>query len=86
MTEKPTHKKPSLTKNEYLMLVGLLTLAKSHHDRLLELEKAIVEHLGGHWRDFTDDVMNRVSDAIYEGGEVDPDRLLERLDIVVEDG
>ena len=86
MKEKPTAKKSSVTQNEYLMLVGLLTLAKSHHDKLLELEKAIVEHLGGHWRDFTDDVMNRVSDAIYEGGEVDPDRLLEQLDIAVDDG
>jgi hypothetical protein len=71
--------KVSITTNERLQLIGLLTLAQ-HHERLLRgLEAAACEitgeeaNSGGH-----------TGDAIYSGAHADADDLLRKLGIRVE--
>lgn len=71
--------KTKISRNDYLRLVGLLTLASSHNRALQQIEKAAIEitgefETGGH-----------SGDEIW-GFDQDADALLSRLGITVEDG
>lgn len=72
--------KETITANERLQLIGLLTVAEMQMKSLEATEKAANEllgvvdiGLGGH-----------VSDAIFDSGRRDADQLLMRLDITVQ--
>lgn len=69
--------KTSITPNERLQLIGLLTLAAQHNTRLKDIEKAMQAITtevsdGGH-----------TMDAMYS--DYDVDELLRRLSLVVEE-
>lgn len=73
--------KTTITANERLQLIGLLTVAESQMKQLEATEKAAGELLGA-----KDDsgYYGHVSDAIYDNGRRDADGLLERMGISVE--
>jgi hypothetical protein len=69
--------KKTVTKSEYLQLVGLLTLAKKHNEWLEDLRVAalaITQEADEH---------GHTGDAVY--GDYSADMLLDRLNITVED-
>lgn len=70
--------KATITPRERLQLIGLLTLAGRYSTQAREVETATKELLGVPEEDF-----GHVSDAIYDDGSRDADRLLSRLNIVV---
>jgi hypothetical protein len=64
----------TFSREQYLQLLGLLTLAQHHSTMLTSLTDAAIEILGG------DDPMEIIADAVWSG-KADIDGLLERLDI-----
>lgn len=78
MPELPTQR--TITKAEYLQVVGLLTLSKMHNERLTEIIAALekttgegdLEYMPGH-----------CSDAATGQHDYNADALLSRLDITV---
>jgi hypothetical protein len=67
--------KSSITKSEYLQLIGLLVLAKGHNDNLKELAKAIRE-ITGESHD-----QGHSTDAAY--CDYSADDLLQKLEIPI---
>lgn len=72
--------KATITPNERLQLIGLLTLAGRYSAQALEVERATKALL-----DVPEEDFGHVSDAIYDDGSRDADRLLERLGVKVEE-
>lgn len=70
--------KTTITKNEHLQLIGLLTLAERHNQRLTDIQEAVNELFGT-----KDD--DHVNEAVWGDQEFQPEQLLERLKIQVED-
>jgi hypothetical protein len=73
--------KATITKQEYLQLVGLLTVAQYHVRHLEELKNAAAAMLGIHPENGS---MDTVGDAIYNGQRAL--ELLEKLGLAVEEG
>jgi hypothetical protein len=69
--------KTTITKNEYLQLVGLTTLAMKHEKIVRECERAMEELMG-----FPEN-SGETSDVIY--GDRDLTWLLERANVTVEE-
>lgn len=67
----------TITRSQYLQLVGLLTLAARHNRDLRAIEKAALEIT-------KEDELGHTGDAVY-GDSHTADSLLERLSITVED-
>lgn len=69
----------TISQSEYLQLVGLLTLAARHNERLSEIEEAacklVGEQPGGH-----------VTDAVYGAYDRTPEQLLALVGIDVRHG
>jgi hypothetical protein len=68
--------KPTITRNEYLQLVGLLTVAKRHTAMLREIIPAVREIIG------EQDDRGHSEDAVW--GDYSPEELLEKMEITVE--
>jgi hypothetical protein len=69
--------KKQISKNEYYELMGLLSLAVTYNEKLLDLAEAC-RHITQE-----EDEFGHSSDAVYS--DYSADDLLERLHIVVED-
>lgn len=67
----------TITENEKLQLIGLLTLGIQHQKIVTQIEKAMAKltdtEVGGH-----------LSETLYEGDNFDIDELLEREGVEVE--
>lgn len=70
--------KTTITRAEYLQLVGLMALAERHNEKLKDIAVCALDLTG------ESDDMGHTYDAVYSG-EYDADGLLQRLGITVED-
>lgn len=75
--------KKSISPNERLQLIGLLTLARRHNAALVDLRSAALAITGEQDGDGVPDDCGHTSDAIYS--DYDADDLLRRLEIAVEE-
>jgi len=57
--------KNKLSREEYFTLIGLMTIAKDHYDKLRDIERSVAQFLGI-TEDGTD-YYGHVSDAIWSG-------------------
>ncbi|MBW3624083.1 MAG: hypothetical protein KY468_11805 [Armatimonadetes bacterium] len=74
----------TISRNEYLQLVGLQTLAANHNRQLREIEKAAYAITGE--GDLSEDYLGgHTSDAMYDTDNISVDDLLRRLEITVEE-
>jgi hypothetical protein len=72
--------KTTISRAEYLQLVGLLTLAEQHNERLQEIDLAVGELLEV-------DRSGHIGDEVYGGqGTASADRMLKNLGIAVAGG
>lgn len=69
----------TITANQRLQLIGLLTLAEKHSKALEDIKASASEITGEAL-----DACGHTSDAIYDDGSRDADTLLKKLDITVE--
>jgi len=70
--------KKTITQNEKLQLVGLLTLGIQHQEIVGRVEDAMAKLTGT-------EVGGHLGDALYQGGRFDIDELLENEGVGVED-
>ncbi|MGI4789230.1 MAG: hypothetical protein ACRYFS_10330 [Janthinobacterium lividum] len=76
--------KTSISRNDYLRLLGLLTLAKDHNKALSALQRS-AEEITGETGDGTESGnYGHTADAIYDEGSNSIDALLRKLGITVE--
>ncbi len=77
--------KVTISRNEYLQLVGILTLARQKERLVNELGCAAHELLTGERVNESNDMDGRISDEIWGYGEGNADRLLKQMKIAVEE-
>jgi hypothetical protein len=73
----------TITKNQHLQLVGLLTLAGRHMKMLRSISESALSITGEKEDDGTPATCGHTSDAIWDDNQRDADALLERLKIKV---
>ena len=72
----------TISKSDYYKTIGLLTLAKSHHDKLLDIEDSLCEILDEE-KD-SSGYSGHIGDSIWSE-QYSADELLKKLEIKVED-
>jgi hypothetical protein len=78
--------KTTLTSAERLQLIGLLALAERYNRLEAEVKQAVEDLVGVTPADrerTSPDYTGHISDAIYDDGSRDADRLLNRLNITI---
>ena len=76
--------KTEISKEDYLKLVGLFTLARSHTKAIQEIEIAAAEIIKMEAKDgFGDNYYGHLSDEIWSFDTTSPDDTLKRLKIKV---
>jgi hypothetical protein len=73
----------TISKNQHLQLVGLLTLAGRHMKMLESISEAALSITGEKEKDGTPSTCGHTNDAIWDENRRDADALLERLKIKV---
>lgn len=75
-------RKKTITKNERLQLLGLLTIGRMHNEKCNEARDAAYELLGYAPGKYEGD-SGHIDDALYDGNNISADALLKRLKITI---
>ena len=73
--------KPTITRNEYLQVLGLLQLSLYHYNMLVDITKAVAVITGEENDGF--DYYGHVSDTVWSGNQVSADEMLHIMEIKV---